>query len=337
MVQSLEQYVAEATNAYKPAKTAIQNQMDALNGQLETTNQQINRNYAQQQAGLNRQRNEAAEAASMQAAGSGGSFGGAANLANRKYYNQTFVPAVTQMRTNQSNDLAQARQNYEDRRTNYDTQLANLDTQANAQALAQYYQEIAQQQARDFQAQQAELERKFQAEQNEQNRQATLTAQREANEANRLLMEAYKEQALAQQQAQAQQQAASQPDFYLESTPNQWGGYNWVGKDGGIYDAATVAASAGGDFTTALRDVLDQASMDTYSSNVLNEIDQGYQFAKNNTGKSTGNVWYDTLGIIKTYDPYAQNNSVSKTNTTTLKINPSLITRGLLQTNGRNR
>lgn len=139
MVQSLEQYVAQATQAYQPAQTAIQNQINSLAGQLETTNEQINRNYAQQQAGLNRQRNMAAETASMQAAGSGGSFGGAANIANRKYYDQSFVPAVTQLRTGQTNELAQARQNIENQRTNLNSQLSQLEAQAKREALQQYW------------------------------------------------------------------------------------------------------------------------------------------------------------------------------------------------------
>lgn len=161
MVQSLEQYVAEATQAYQPSTTAIQNQIDALAGQLDATNERINRNYAQQQAGLNRQRNMAAENASLQAAGSGGSFGGSANIANRKYYDQSFVPAVTQLNTNQTNELQQARQDSEAQRTSLNSQLANLQAQANQQALAQYY---------------ADLEA-------EKNREAQLRAQREANAA----------------------------------------------------------------------------------------------------------------------------------------------------------
>lgn len=139
MTASLEQYVAQATQAYQPAQTAVQNQINALSGQLEATNEQINRNYAQQQAGLNRQKNMAAETASMQAAGSGGSFGGAANLANRKYYDQTFVPAVTQLRTGQTNELAAARQANEDQRTALNSQLANLQAQANQEAVRQYW------------------------------------------------------------------------------------------------------------------------------------------------------------------------------------------------------
>ena len=161
MVQSLEQYVAQATQAYQPAQTAVQNQINALSGQLDATNEQINRNYAQQQAGLNRQRNMAAETASMQAAGSGGSFGGAANLANRKYYDQTFVPAVTQLRTGQTNELAAARQANENQRTALNSQLANLQAQGNQEALQQYWN-----------AQEAEAQR-----------QAQLRAQREANAA----------------------------------------------------------------------------------------------------------------------------------------------------------
>ncbi len=151
MVKSLEQYVSEATQAYQPAQTALQNQLNSLSGQLDTANQQINKNYAQQQAGLNRQRNMAAETASMQAAGSGGSFGGAANIANRKYYDQSFVPAQTQLQTNQANELAQTRQNYENQRTNLNSQMANLESQAKQQALQQYWADVEAERQREAQ------------------------------------------------------------------------------------------------------------------------------------------------------------------------------------------
>ena len=151
MVQSLEQYVAEATQAYQPAQTAIQSQLDALSGQLNTTNERINKNYAQQQAGLNRQRNMAAENASLQAAGSGGSFGGAANIANRKYYDQTFVPAQTQLQTNQANELLQARQDNDNQRTSLNAQLANLQAQANQEALRQYWAAVEAEESRKAQ------------------------------------------------------------------------------------------------------------------------------------------------------------------------------------------
>ena len=151
MVQSLEQYVAEATQAYKPASTAVQNQLNSLSGQLDTATQTINKNYAQHQDTLNRQRNAAASAASMQAAGSGGSFGGAANLANRKYYEQNFVPAQTQLQTNQSNELANARQDYENQRTNLNSQLANIEAQANEAALRQYWADVEAEKQREAQ------------------------------------------------------------------------------------------------------------------------------------------------------------------------------------------
>lgn len=182
MVQSLEQYIAEATNAYKPATTAIQTQLGALSGQLDTANETINRNYAQQQSRLESQRNQAAEAASLQAAGSGGSFGGRANIANRKYYEQSFVPAQTQLQTNQANELAQARQSYENQRTNLNSQLANLEAQAKQSALQQYWA-----------AQEAEAQR-----------QAQLAAQREAQAAQNTAWE---------RMMQAQKNASAAPTY----------------------------------------------------------------------------------------------------------------------------
>lgn len=145
--------MAEATQAYAPAKQAVQTQLGGLQGQLDTANEQINKNYIQQQSELNRQRNAAASSASMQAAGSGGSFGGMANIANRKYYAQAFRPAQTQLQTNQANDLAQARQNYENQRNNLNAQLANLDATANQAALQQYWAAVEAEKQRQAQLQ----------------------------------------------------------------------------------------------------------------------------------------------------------------------------------------
>ena len=158
MAVSLEQYISEATNAYAPAKTAVQNQIGALEGNYNTGAEKINRNYQQQQAGLNQQRNMAAESASMQAAGSGGSFGGAANIANRKYYDQTFGPAQTQMNTNKSNELDALRQNIDNQRTSLNSQLANIDAQANQAALQQYWAAVEAEKQRE-----AELQRQREA------------------------------------------------------------------------------------------------------------------------------------------------------------------------------
>lgn len=270
MVQSLEQYVAQATQAYQPAKTAVQSQLDALSGQLETTNEQINRNYAQQQSRLNDQRNMAAENASMQAAGSGGSFGGMANLANRKYYDQSFIPAQTQLQTNQANDLAQARQNSENQRVSLNAQLANLDSQAQTSALQQYWNAV----------------------EAEKQREAQLAAAREQNSAYARMMEAYKNAA-----------NNANTGYTLNPNRNMYGGFDWLDAQGNKHRAATVAAAAGGDFNDALWDALSLAAGegygDYYSQQVLNEIKNGARFVKN-TGGSTGNAMYDTLGIRRT-------------------------------------
>lgn len=151
MAQSLEQYIAEATNAYRPAQTAIQTQLGALDSNLATAQDTINRNYAQQQKQLESQRNQAAEASSLAAAGAGGSFGGQANLARRKYYEQSFVPAQTQLQTNQANEIAKARQDYENQRTSLNAQMANLESQANQQALQQYWAAIEAEKQREAQ------------------------------------------------------------------------------------------------------------------------------------------------------------------------------------------
>ena len=182
MAATLEQYVAEATNAYKPSTSAIQSQLDSLSGRLDATNESINRDYAQQQANLNLASNQAAEAASMSAAGNGGSFGGAGNLARRKYYEQSFVPAVTQLQTNRANDLLAAREANENTRNTLNQQLANLQSQAANQGVQQYYADTEAeagrtfqageaQKTRDYQAEQAQLSRDFEASQSEITRQ----------------------------------------------------------------------------------------------------------------------------------------------------------------------
>lgn len=226
MVQSLEQYVAEATNAYKPARTAVQTQLDALSGQLDTANQQINKNYAQQQSRLNSQRNMAAEAASMQAAGSGGSFGGATNIANRKYYDQTFVPAQTQLQTNQSNDLAQTRQYYDNQRTNLNSQMSNLDSQANQLALQKYWTDVETEKQRQWEAEQAEIARRAQAEEAEKNRQAQLRAAQESAAASnnyaQYLMDAIKNGAGIDKSQVGFQDWLNKYSGLNDSTKNQW-------------------------------------------------------------------------------------------------------------------
>lgn len=148
MATTLEEYIAESTKSYDSSRQAIQGQLDALSGQLAAAEESINRNFAVQQQNLDDQRQTAASNASMQAAGSGGSFGGKANIANRDYYQQVFVPAVTQLQTNQANALSEARQNSENQRLSLNYQLAQLMDQAYSTALSRYDagQQLAEQQ-----------------------------------------------------------------------------------------------------------------------------------------------------------------------------------------------
>ena len=153
MVKSIAEYTAEVSKSYDNSRKALQNQIDAIAGNLEQTQKQINENYANQQNTLNNQRNMAASNASMQAAGSGGSFGGAANIANKKYYEQTFVPAQTQLNTNQSQALENAQSQANNNRLSLETQLASMNDEISKIGLQRYYDELERER-------QAELQRK---------------------------------------------------------------------------------------------------------------------------------------------------------------------------------
>ena len=142
MAKTLEQYTAEIRKSSEGSRNALQNQIDAISGNLAQTQKQINENYANQQNQLNTQKNQAAEAASMRAAGNGGSFGGAAEIANKKYYEQTFVPAQTQLQTNQSQALENAQAQANSNRLTLEQQLAALYDQDTKLGLQRYYDEL---------------------------------------------------------------------------------------------------------------------------------------------------------------------------------------------------
>ena len=153
MVKSIAEYTAEVSKSYDNSRKALQHQIDAISGNLAQTQKQINENYAQQQNTLNNQRNMAASNASMQAAGSGGSFGGAANIANKKYYEQTFVPAQTQLNTNQSQALENAQSQANSNRLSLESQLASMNDEISRIGLQRYYDELERER-------QAELQRR---------------------------------------------------------------------------------------------------------------------------------------------------------------------------------
>lgn len=166
MAKSLSYYTAEVSKSYDNSKNALQNQINAIEGNLATTQKQINENYAQQQNTLNNQRNRAASAASMQAAGSGGSFGGAANIANKKYYEQTYVPAQTQLNTNQSQALENAQTQANNNRLSLETQMANLNDEIAKAGLARYYQVLENEREDAYRKKQLALQRQQIAAQN---------------------------------------------------------------------------------------------------------------------------------------------------------------------------
>lgn len=142
MAKTLEEYTAEISKSYDNTRNALNKQINAIEGDLAKTQNQINTSFANQQATLDRQRNNAASAASMQAAGSGGSFGGAANIANKKYYENSFVPAQTSLQTNQANALENAKTAADNNRLNLQTQLAALEDEVSKAAQQRYYEAL---------------------------------------------------------------------------------------------------------------------------------------------------------------------------------------------------
>lgn len=154
MAKSIAEYTAEISKNYDNSRNALQKQIDAIEGNLATTQEQINRNYAQQQNQLNNQRNMAASSASMQAGGSGGSFGGMANIANKKYYEQSFVPAQTQLNTNQTTALENAQTQANNNRQSLEYQLAQMNDEIARLGLQRYYQVLEQEREDAYRKQQ---------------------------------------------------------------------------------------------------------------------------------------------------------------------------------------
>lgn len=135
---NLESIMAETNKSYDQSRNALNNQINAISGDLQAQKDRINAQYAQQGKNLDNQRNWQAQASSMAASRSGGSFGGSAEIANKKYYQQAYVPAVTQMQTNQANDLSSAESQANQNRLSLQQTLAQLNDEANRYALQRY-------------------------------------------------------------------------------------------------------------------------------------------------------------------------------------------------------
>lgn len=135
---NLQSIMAETSKSYDNSRNALNNQINAIAGDLEAQKNRINAQYAQQGKTLDNQRNYQAQASSMAASRTGGSFGGSAEIANKKYYQQAYVPAVTQMQTNQANDLSSAESQANQNKLSLQQSLAQLNDEASRYALQRY-------------------------------------------------------------------------------------------------------------------------------------------------------------------------------------------------------
>lgn len=135
---NLEKIMAETSKTYDNSRKALNDQINAISNDLAAQQERINAQYAQQDKSLDNQRNQAAQAASMRASNNGGSFGGSAEIANKKYYQQAYVPAVTQMQTNQANDLSSAESQANQNRLSLQQTLAQLNDEASRYAMQRY-------------------------------------------------------------------------------------------------------------------------------------------------------------------------------------------------------
>jgi hypothetical protein len=135
---NLEKIMAETSKSYDNSRKALNDQIGAISSDLAAQQGRINAQYAQQGKNLDNQRNWQAQASSMAASRNGGSFGGSSEIANKRYYQQTFVPAVTQMQTNQANDLSSAESQANQNRLSLQQTLAQLNDEANRYALQRY-------------------------------------------------------------------------------------------------------------------------------------------------------------------------------------------------------
>ena len=159
---NLEQILAETSKSYDNSRKALNDQINAISGDLDAQKQRINAQYAQQGKSLDNQRNWQAQASSMAASRNGGSFGGKSEIANKKYYQQAFVPAVTQMQTNQANDLSSAESQAGQRKLSLEQSLAGLNDEATRYGMQRYDAAVQAEEAkRQWEAEMAEKQRQF--------------------------------------------------------------------------------------------------------------------------------------------------------------------------------
>ena len=167
---NLEAIMAETNKSYDNSRNALNAQINAIAGDLAAQKDRINAQYAQQSKNLDNQRNYQAQASSMAASRNGGSFGGSAEIANKKYYQQAYVPAVTQMQTNQANDLSSAESQANQNKLSLEQTLAQLNDEANRYGLQRYDAAVQAEREEAYRQQQLALQRQQLAAQNAANK-----------------------------------------------------------------------------------------------------------------------------------------------------------------------
>lgn len=162
MAKSIEEYTAEISRGYDNSRNALQSQIDAIEGNLAKTKQQIEDRYNLQQDQLNQQRDLAASSSSLAASRNGGSFGGAGEIASRKYYEQTFVPAQTTLNTNRSQSLDNAESQANSNRLSLQSQLASMEDEIARLGQQRYYEELERERQAELQRQQIAAQNAYQ-------------------------------------------------------------------------------------------------------------------------------------------------------------------------------
>ena len=270
--------MAETSKSYDNSRKALNDQINAISGDLAAQKDRINAQYAQQGKNLDNQRNWQAQASSMAASRNGGSFGGTSEIANKKYYQQAFVPAVTQMQTNQANDLSSAESQANQNRLSLQNTLAQLNDEASRYGLQRYDAAVQAEKEEAYRQQQLALQRQQLAAQN-----AWQNYLNQANSGNGQNGYAFRE--------------------------NNHGGYDFYNTGtGNAVKFGTYYASRGGNYSNS--DLLNAVKnlFGTNSDEYRTLVNLAYQGAtfKANTGKnykSTGNGVLDRLGIAYNVGP----------------------------------
>jgi hypothetical protein len=131
-------YVSEAEKNYAPTREAIQNQINAIPGQQQTAINDINKQYANQQATLDRNRDVYNRGAETNASSRGLGWSNIASNYQANYNRDSYAPAVTQLQTNQGQDISRANESYTNRRQSLETTLASLIDEQRKYAMQQY-------------------------------------------------------------------------------------------------------------------------------------------------------------------------------------------------------